>query len=100
LDAAFGHRRMPLVVRVEVAQERPHLVDGRIDDRAADDRDHAPGQRRPAWRFRGAKPAWNTPVPVWWPSSCSRAGWQWNAAVHSAKVRSPSVIGVSLRLAV
>ena len=32
LDPALGDRRMPALMRVEIAQERPHLVDGRIDD--------------------------------------------------------------------
>jgi hypothetical protein len=40
LDTAFGDRGMPLVVRVEVADERPHVLDRRIDDGAADDGDH------------------------------------------------------------
>ena len=36
LDAALVHHGVPLVMAVEVAQHRPHALDGRVDDGGAD----------------------------------------------------------------
>src|SRR6516225_5760814 len=40
LDGALGDRRMPAVVTVEIAQESPHAIGRRINDRRAHDADH------------------------------------------------------------
>ena len=49
--------------------------------------------------FSESRAAWNTPWPICSPSAASRSGAQSNSAHHSAKVRPPSVTGVSLRVA-
>src|SRR5215472_455513 len=92
LDRAPGDGRMPAIEPVEVAQHRPDLVGRRIDDGRAHDPDHRLSP--PNWRLRASKPPWKTPFPIAATSSASRSGAQSNSAVHSAKVRSPSVIGV------
>src|SRR6476661_1906651 len=97
LDGARLHCRVPALVAVEVTQNCPHAVDGRIDDRALYYARHGP--QPPNWRLSASKPAWNTPVPMLETSSASRSGAQSNSAVHSRKVRWPSVTGVSLSVA-
>src|SRR5262245_12862436 len=97
LDRAHLHRRMPAVVAVEVAQNGPDAVDGRVDDRALDDAGHGP--QPPNWRLSASKPPWNTAVAMLETSSASRSGAQSNSAVHSRKVRWPSVTGVNLSVA-
>jgi hypothetical protein len=49
--------------------------------------------------FSASNAAWNTPCPIDCASSPSRSGGQSNSAHHSAKVRPPSVTGVSLSVA-
>jgi hypothetical protein len=78
---------------VEVAQHVPDRADWRIHDRALADLD-LPG------RFSASKPPWNTPLPTRSASGRSRSGGQSNSADHSMKLRSPSVIGVSLSVAI
>src|SRR5262245_18350134 len=97
LDRARLHRRVPAVVAVEVAQNGPYAVVGRLDDRALHHAGHDP--QPPNWRLSASKPPWNTPVPILAMSSASRSGAQSNSALHSRKVRWPSVTGVSLRVA-
>src|SRR5262245_30054520 len=97
LNRAGLDRRVPAVVAVEVAQDCPHAVDGRVNDRALDDAGH--GTQPPNWRLSASKPPWNTPFPMLAISSASRSGAQSNSAVHSRKVRCPSVTGVSLSVA-
>ena len=48
LDRARRDRRMPAVVAVEVAQHRPHPVDGCVDDGALHDVRHRVSLRTPA----------------------------------------------------
>ena len=74
-----------------------HAVDGRVDDRALHHAGH--DAQPPNWRLSASKPPWNTPVPMLAMSSASRSGVQSNSAVHSRKVRWPSVTGVSLSVA-
>ena len=89
--------RMPLVVAVEVADHSPDALDGRIDDgRASDSLKH---QRREKWRLSASNPPWNTPWPMSCVSSFSRPSSQSNSALHSAKLRPPSVMGVSFNVA-
>src|SRR5262245_65415600 len=92
LDRAHLHCRVPAVVAVEVAQNGPHAVDGRVDDRALDDAGHGP--QPPNWRLSASKPPWNTAVAMLETSSASRSGAQSNSAVHSSKARSLAVTGV------
>ena len=94
LDRTGRDRRMPAIVAVEIAQDPPDVVDRRIDDRALNNLDHGRTQRRKR-SFRVLNPAWNTLTPIWRISASSRSGAQTNSACHSAKVASPSVIGVS-----
>ena len=97
LDMAVGHRRVPPVVAVEVAQHRPHRLDRRLDDGALHDFHHA--AYRAKCRLRASKPAWKTLVPMPVTSSSALPSSHSNSAVHSANVRLPSVTGVSLRVA-
>ena len=83
---------MPAVVTVEVAQHRPHCLDGVLQNGALDDLDHGRRQRV-KWRFRASKPPWKTPAPMPDTSSSATASSHSNSAVHSPNVRSPSVIG-------
>src|SRR5882757_479519 len=96
LDGAGGDGGVPAVVAVEIAQYAPDPVGRRIDDRAFDDPRHA---QPPNARLSASKPPWNTPVPILATSSASRSGAQSNSAVHSTKINSPSVTGVSRSVA-
>ena len=49
--------------------------------------------------FRWARAVWKTPWPICSASAFSRSGGQSNSADHSAKVRLPSVTGVSFSVA-
>ena len=97
LDAALVDNVVPLIMAVEVADHRPDALDWRVDDRGADDA--LKHQRRAKWRFSASKPVWNTPAPIRSVSSRSRPSSQSNSALHSAKLRLPSVMGVSFSVA-
>lgn len=92
---AAPHDRVPAVVAVEIAQDLPYRRDRRVDHRAARHPDHQDPKRS----FRASKAAWKTSLPIASTSSASAAGSQSNSAVHSAKVRSPSVTGTSFNVA-
>ena len=103
-DAARGDDVVPALMAVEVAQDRPDAPDRRIDHSRADDLlqhrgRRARGQRRPKWRFNASKPPWNTALPICSVSARSRSSAHSNSALHSAKVRAPSVTGVSFSVA-
>ena len=93
LATAGCQRSWPLKSR----RNGPHAIGRRVDDRSSG-RCGSPPQP-PNCRFRASKPPWKTPLPIFETSSASRSGGQSNSAVHSAKVRSPSVIGVSRSVA-
>ena len=95
LQHAAPNDGVPAVVAVEVAQDLPYLGDRSVDHRAAGDPDHQDPKRS----FRESNAAWKTPLPIAATSSASAAGSQSNSAVHSAKLRPPSVTGTSLRVA-
>src|SRR5882672_4700897 len=99
LDLGLADRGMPRGVAVEVAQHRPHALDGRVDDRRAGDANHGEAGYRRNRPLSASSPTWKTPWPMDCASSPSRSGAQSNSAHHSAKVRSPSVTGVSLSVA-
>src|SRR5262249_11559173 len=96
LDGGGRDRGMPAVVSVEVAQHGPDRIGRSIEDRAFDDMRH---RQPPNARFNASNPPWNTPPPMLLTSSVSRSGAQSNSAVHSRKVWSPSVTGVSRNVA-
>src|SRR6185437_13546326 len=96
LDDAGRDRGVPAVVAIEIAQHRPDPIAGSIDDRAFD---HVRHLYPPNARFSASNPPWNVPPPMLAMRSASRSGGQSNSAVHSTKVRSPSVTGVSRSVA-
>src|SRR5262245_11299244 len=94
LDLRFGDDRVPRGVAVEVAQHGPHALDRRVDDSGSRDSN----QRRNI-DLSESNAAWNTPWPICCASTLSRSGAHSNSAHHSAKVRPPSVTGVSFNVA-
>src|SRR5207302_4891766 len=92
LDRRGPDRGMPGRVAVEVAEHRPHVLDRRVDHGGSANPDHRAF-------LSDSKAAWNTSCPICRASAPSRSGAQSNSAHHSAKVRLPSVTGVSLRVA-
>jgi hypothetical protein len=97
LDVARRNGRMPGPVCVEVAQEMPNTIRGRLDDCAVYDADARHDQPKRACRAR--KAARKTFWPICVTSSCSRPGAQSNSALHSAKHLLPSVTGVNFNVA-
>src|SRR6185369_3459196 len=99
LDGGGADGGMPGRVAVEIAQDRPHAVDRRVDHGGPANPDHRDTSYRATTFFSESKAAWNTPCPICSASAASRSDAQSNSAHHSAKVRLPSVTGVSLRVA-
>src|SRR5574337_230900 len=81
LDVAPRHSRMPKRVAIEVAQDRPHVLDRRRDDRRATNFDPQRGKGA----FSALRPAANTFCPMCWTSVSSLSGAASNSALHSAK---------------
>ena len=94
LDLASGNSGMPVVMSIEITNDRPDLVNRRINDCAAVDGNHDPNLF-----FRESSAAAKTESRIVVVSSSELSGAHSNDADHSAKQRSPSVIGVRLSVA-
>src|SRR5204863_2985585 len=99
LDAACGDCRVPFGMTVEVAQKPPDLINRRIDHRAPRQLDE-PIHRRAKRACRAFNPTRKTLRPISATSSASLSLRQSNSALHSAKLRSPSVTGNSRKVAI
>ena len=113
-----GHRRVPVMMCIEVTQQQPHLLHRSVNDRCffnlyhiepgsyragiIKSRDHADRYHTEPENFllSAAKPAANTSVPMVRTSSDCRSISQSNSALHSAKVEWFSVMGESFTVAI
>ena len=98
ISATAGCQRSWLLKSRSISQT---ALDRRVDDGASASRAAMAAQRCPNWLLSASKPPWKTPWPIELGQLALLApGGESNSADHSAEVRLPSVIGVSLRVAI